>query len=97
VPSGKRASTYANPDYQKASGAFGDLTLKSIQGTDPVNPGVQPRPTVGIQFVDIPEFEDLGTKVAQDINASITGKTTVAAALAQGQKDATSATESYRK
>ena len=31
---------------------------------DPTNPGVQPRPTVGIQFVDIPEFTDFGTKVS---------------------------------
>ena len=39
------------------------MTLKSIEDADPTNPGVQPRPTVGIQFVDIPEFQDLGTKV----------------------------------
>jgi sorbitol/mannitol transport system substrate-binding protein len=86
VPSGKRASTYALPEYQKASAAFGDITLKSIQEVDPTNPGLQPRPTVGIQFVGVPEFADLGTKVAQDVSAAISGKTTVEEALAKGQK-----------
>jgi sorbitol/mannitol transport system substrate-binding protein len=88
VPSGKRASTYALPEYQKVAGAFGDITLKSIEGTDPENPGVQPRPTVGVQFVAIPEFADLGTKVSQSVSAAIAGKTTVQAALDEGQKEA---------
>jgi sorbitol/mannitol transport system substrate-binding protein len=96
VPSGKRASTYTNPDYQKVAGSFGDLTLKSILGTDPSNPGVQPRPTVGIQFVAIPEFADLGTKVAQDVSAAITGKSTVKAALDAGQKDAETVAAKYK-
>jgi sorbitol/mannitol transport system substrate-binding protein len=96
VPSGKRASTYELAEYKAASGAFGDLTLKSIQGVDPTNPGLQPRPTVGIQFVDIPEFSDLGTKVAQDVNAALTGKTTVKAALDKGQKEAETVAAKYK-
>jgi sorbitol/mannitol transport system substrate-binding protein len=88
VPSGKRASTYALPEYQKVAGAFGDITLKSIEGVDPVNPGVQERPTVGVQFVAIPEFADLGTKVSQSVSAAIAGKTTVKEALDEGQKEA---------
>ncbi len=88
VPSGKRASTYALPEYQKVAGSFGDITLKSIQGVDPTNPGLQPRPTVGIQFVDIPEFADLGTKVAQSVSAAIAGKTSVKSALDLGQRRA---------
>ena len=97
VPSGKRTSTYSIPEYVKASGDFGQITLKSIEGANPANPGLQPRPTVGVQFVDIPEFADLGTKVAQNISAAITGGTTVQKALAEGQKDALAATTSYRK
>jgi len=31
---------------------------------------VQPRPAPGIQFVGIPEFTDLGTKVSQEISAA---------------------------
>src|SRR3954454_9277652 len=85
VPAGKRASTYQIPEYKKASAAFGDMTLKSIEEANPEDPGVQPRPTVGVQFVDIPEFQDLGTKVSQDIAAAIAGRGTVDDALSKGQ------------
>ncbi len=95
VPSGKRASTYQLPDYQKAAGSFGPITLKAIQAADPTNPGVQPRPTTGIQFVAIPEFADLGTKVAQDVSAAIAGRETVKAALDAGQKDAEQVATKY--
>jgi sorbitol/mannitol transport system substrate-binding protein len=97
VPSGKRASTYAIPEYKQAAGAFGDLTLKSIQEADPTNPGVQPRPTVGVQFVAIPEFADLGTKLAQEVSACITGGTTVDKALADGQALAEDVAKKYAK
>ncbi|WP_405730708.1 sugar ABC transporter substrate-binding protein [Streptomyces sp. NBC_01537] len=97
VPAGKRASTYAIPQYKKAAGSFGDITLKSIEQADPTNPGVQPRPTVGIQFVAIPEFQDLGTKVTQEISAAIAGKTTVDKALDDGQKLAEDVAKTYQK
>jgi sorbitol/mannitol transport system substrate-binding protein len=97
VPAGKRTSTYAIPEYQKAAASFGDITLKSIEGADPTNPGVQPRPTVGIQFVAIPEFQDLGTKVTQEISAAIAGKTSVDKALNDGQKLAEDVAKTYQK
>ncbi|TLS46481.1 sugar ABC transporter substrate-binding protein [Streptomyces montanus] len=96
VPAGKRASTYEIPQYQKAASSFGDITLKSIEGADPSNPGVQPRPTVGIQFVAIPEFQDLGTKVSQEISAAIAGKTSVDKALNDGQKLAEEVAKNYQ-
>jgi sorbitol/mannitol transport system substrate-binding protein len=96
VPAGKRISTYQNPEYKKEAGAFGEATLKAIEEADPVNPGVQPRPTVGIQFVDIPEFTDLGTKVSQDISGVIAGKTSVDEALNNGQKLAEQVSKKYQ-
>jgi sorbitol/mannitol transport system substrate-binding protein len=96
VPAGKRISTYENPEYKKEAGAFAEATLKAIEEADPVNPGVQPRPTIGIQFVDIPEFTDLGTKVSQDISAVIAGKKTVDEALNNGQKLAEAVGEKYK-
>lgn len=96
VPSGKRASTYDIPEYADASGDFGDLTLKSIENADPTDPGVQDRPTVGIQYVTIPEFQDLGTDVSQSISAAITGRTTVQKALADGQEAAEKVAAEYR-
>ena len=96
VPAGKRASTYQIPEYQQAAASFGDITLKSIQQADPANPGIQPRPTVGIQYVAIPEFPDLGTKVTQEISDAIAGKTTVDEALSVGQKLADDVAKNYR-
>ncbi len=96
VPAGKRESTYSLPEYQKASEAFGEMTLKSIEEADPENPGVQPRPTIGVQFVDIPEFQDLGTKVSQDIAAAIAGRGTVEEALSKGQTQAEKIAKEYQ-
>lgn len=86
MPDGKRKSTYEIPQYQEAAKAFYKVTLGSIDHADPVNPGLQPRPTVGVQFVGIPEFADLGTKVSQDVSAAIAGQKTVDEALSAGQK-----------
>ncbi|WP_432192376.1 ABC transporter substrate-binding protein [Streptomyces sp. bgisy027] len=96
VPAGKRASTYELPEYQKAAASFGDITLKSIEQADPANPGLQPRPTVGVQYVAIPEFQDLGTKVTQEISAAIAGKTSVDKALNDGQKLAEEVAKNYQ-
>ncbi len=96
VPSGKRESTYSIAEYQKASAAFGQVTLKSIEEVDPLNPGVQPRPTIGIQFVDIPEFADLGTKVSQSVSAAIAGRGSVQDALNSGQKLAEDVASKYQ-
>lgn len=97
VPAGKRASTYEIPEYAEAAAAFGDITLQAIQEADPSDPGVQPRPTVGVQFVTIPEFADLGTKVSQEVSAAIAGQGTVEEALANGQKLAEDVAANYRK
>ena len=96
VPAGKRTSTYSIPEYKEAAAAFGDMTLRSIEEADPTNPGVQPRPTVGIQYVAIPEFQDLGTKVSQAIAAVITGRGSVDGALDDGQKLAEEVAKNYQ-
>jgi sorbitol/mannitol transport system substrate-binding protein len=96
VPSGKRASTYENPDYQRAASAFADITLASIRGADPVTPGLQPRPTVGVQYVAVPEFADMATKISQDISAAIAGDGNVGPALDAGQKLAQQTGDKYQ-
>ncbi|MEY9967820.1 ABC-type glycerol-3-phosphate transport system substrate-binding protein [Streptacidiphilus sp. MAP12-16] len=85
VPAGKRTSTYANPQYLAGASAFAAATKTAITDADPLNPGVQPRPAPGIQFVGIPEFEDLGTQVSQQISSAIAGQTSVADALKSSQ------------
>jgi sorbitol/mannitol transport system substrate-binding protein len=96
VPAGKRASTYENADYRKEASAFADPTKKAIENADPRNPGVQPRPAIGIQFVDIPEFPDLGTQVSQDVSSAIAGRMSVDEALKRGQVLADDVAERYR-
>jgi sorbitol/mannitol transport system substrate-binding protein len=96
VPAGKRASTYTIPQYARVASAFAQPTLQAITKADPNNPGVQPRPAPGIQFVDIPEFPDLGTQVSQDVSSAIAGKMTVPDALDRGQQLADDVAAFYR-
>jgi sorbitol/mannitol transport system substrate-binding protein len=95
VPAGKRASTYANADYRKEAAAFQEMTKEAIEGARPNDPGVQPRPAPGIQFVGIPEFTDLGTKVSQEISAAIAGRQSVESALKKSQALAEKISEEY--
>ncbi|MFJ4683550.1 ABC transporter substrate-binding protein [Streptomyces sp. NPDC088789] len=95
VPAGKRASTYENPDYRAEAAAFQEMTREAIAGARPDDPGVQPRPAPGIQFVGIPEFTDLGTKVSQEISAAIAGRQSVDAALDRSQQLAEEISEEY--
>jgi sorbitol/mannitol transport system substrate-binding protein len=96
VPAGKRASTYDNADYLKEASAFAEPTEQAISSADPRNPGVQPRPAIGIQFVGIPEFTDLGTQVSQYVSSAIAGQMTVDEALERGQSLADDVAERYR-
>ncbi|MFE6689412.1 ABC transporter substrate-binding protein [Streptomyces sp. NPDC057743] len=95
VPGGKRASTYRDPAYRRAAGAFAAATERAITSARPNAPGVQPRPAPGIQFVGIPEFSDLGTKVSQEISSAIAGKQSVADALRTGQRLAREVSDAY--
>jgi sorbitol/mannitol transport system substrate-binding protein len=96
VPAGKRASTYQNPNYLRVASAFAEPTRAAISSADPRNPGVQPRPAIGIQFVDIPEFTDLGTQVSQYVSSAIAGQMSVSAALDRGQRLAEDVAERYK-
>jgi len=88
VNPGTRTSLYKNPNYIKAAGAFSGVTLASIDAANPNHPTKNPVPYVGVQFVDIPEFIDLGTLVSDQISGAIAGTETVKAALAASQADA---------
>jgi sorbitol/mannitol transport system substrate-binding protein len=88
VPPGTRTSLYHNPAYLKAASAFAPITLASIDGTDPDHPTLHPVPYVGVQYVDIPQFETLGLQVAQQIAGAIAGSESVSQALKTAQQDA---------
>ena len=98
VPAGKRNSTYENPDYQMSAAPFYAAERDAINAADPDDPGAQPRPAPGIQFVAIPEFADMATQVSQLVSSAIAGQGTVQDALDQGQEIATRlVTEKYRQ
>ncbi|MFE1251409.1 ABC transporter substrate-binding protein [Streptomyces sp. NPDC058735] len=95
VPAGKRTSTYDIPQYRKEAAAFADVTRDAIASAKPEDPGVQPRPAPGIQFVGIPEFTDLGTKVSQEISSAIAGRQSVDSALKKAQELAETVGKKY--
>jgi sorbitol/mannitol transport system substrate-binding protein len=97
VPPGSRFSSYQIPQYKKLSSVYGPLTLQSINATNSAHPCLQPVPYTGVQFLDIPEFQDLGTNVSEQFSAAIAGSQSVASALSQAQKYAQAVGETYRK
>ena len=88
VPPGSRTSLYSNPSYLAAAKAFAPITIASIDGTDPTHPTLNPVPYIGIQYVDIPQFESLGVQVGQQIAGAIAGTESVSQALSTSQSDA---------
>lgn len=97
VPPGSRLSTYEIPEYAAISSSYGPLTVESINNADTENPTVDPVPYQGVQFLRIPEFQDLGTRVSQQISAAMAGQITVDEALAQAQQYAQVVGNSYQE
>jgi sorbitol/mannitol transport system substrate-binding protein len=98
VPPGSRISTYTDlPEYEAVSKSYAPLTLQSITNATPNKPTVQPVPYTGVQFVGIPEFQDLGTRVSQQISAAIAGQKSVDDALAQAQQYAEVVGKTYQE
>jgi sorbitol/mannitol transport system substrate-binding protein len=85
VPPGTRTSTYQNPQYQAAAKDFASLTLQQIDAVNINQPGVNPQPVPGVQYVGVPEFENFGQQVSAEITAAIDGQESVAQALSKSQ------------
>src|SRR3989440_1330029 len=96
VPPGTRTSTYSIPEYQQAAGAFAQVTVDSIAHADVTHPTVQPVPYVGVQYVDIDEFQQLGDQVSQEFAKVIAGGQTVDQAIARAQSLATAVGKKYQ-
>jgi sorbitol/mannitol transport system substrate-binding protein len=96
VPPGSRFSSYQIPQYKKLSAGYGPLTLASINATDSAHPTLKPVPYTGIGFLDIPEFQDLGTNVSGQFSEAIAGQTPVASALGLAQLYAQAVGNTYR-
>jgi sorbitol/mannitol transport system substrate-binding protein len=97
VPPGARTSTYSIPEYKEAAKAFAPITLEVMSAVNPAQPGVNPQPWVGIQYVAIPEFQDVGNQVAQLVADALAGRKTIKEALDEGQKIAQAAGDAHKK
>ena len=91
VPPGSRTSTYELPEYKAAAKAYAPITLEVMSAVNPKQPGVNPQPWVGIQYVSIPEFQDVGNKCAQYIADYLANRSSVDDALGKCQSDAQAA------
>ncbi|MBO1027871.1 sugar ABC transporter substrate-binding protein [Micrococcus luteus] len=85
VPPGSRYSTYEIPEYQDVSEAYARPTLEAMNAATQENSFAYDPRYAGLQFVAIPEFQDLGTRVGQQISAAIAGQVSVEEALEQSQ------------
>lgn len=83
VPSGVRASTYANPGYKEYAAAFADLVLSIIEAQDPTKCCTEPVPYKGLQFVGVPEFVTLGDQVTKELANVVAGNEKVDDAIAK--------------
>ncbi len=83
VPPGTRASTYT--EEYLATAPFAEITLNAMAAADPINSTMRPKPYIGVQFVAIPEFQDIGTNVGELFSNALAGDITVAKALDNAQ------------
>ncbi len=82
VPTGTRASTYAYPEFQAVAG-FAAAEMAAIESAAPEATDL--KPYVGVQFAAIPEFPEVGSAVAQEMAAALSGAKSVDEALAAAQ------------
>ncbi len=87
VPTGTRASTYESAEFQAAA-PFAAAEMAAIDSAAPEATDL--KPYVGVQFAAIPEFPEVGSAVAQEIAAALSGAKSVDEALAAGQAAADS-------
>jgi sorbitol/mannitol transport system substrate-binding protein len=88
VPPGSRLSTYRIPQFVQASAGAAQVTLDSLKTIDPNKATKEPVPYTGIQYVQIPEFQDLGTRVSQQFAAVLAGNESLDSALETAQQEA---------
>ena len=92
IPPGTRLSTYKLPQYQNAAKAFANVTLAAMKAAPITNPGTTKRPGLpGVQYVGIPQFQDVGNRCTQLFSSVIAGSTKDTSAISQCQEIATQA------
>ncbi|MEM9433182.1 MAG: sugar ABC transporter substrate-binding protein [Pseudomonadota bacterium] len=85
VPTGQRASTYGFDEFKAVAG-FAEAEMAAINSAAPEATDL--KPYVGVQFAAIPEFPEVGSAVAQEMAAALSGAKSVDDALAASQSAA---------
>jgi sorbitol/mannitol transport system substrate-binding protein len=94
LPPGTRKSTYEIPQYKKAAAAFAGPTLEAIATAPINNPGTSKRPGLpGVQYVGVPQFQDVGNQCTQQFSAVIAGRDSIDSALGNCQDVASQAAQ----
>jgi sorbitol/mannitol transport system substrate-binding protein len=92
IPPGTRFSTYKIPQYLAAAKAFASTTLAAMKAAPITNPGTTKRPGLpGVQYVGIPQFQDVGNRCTQLFSSVIAGTMKDTDALSQCQQIASQA------
>ena len=66
--------------------AFADPTLEAMDSAPIEDPGTTPRPGLpGVQYVGIPQFQDVGNRCTEQFSSVIAGQTNIDAALSACQ------------
>ena len=85
VPTGTRLSTY-QISAVKVAMPFLMAERAAIEKADPRQSTMQPVPYVGVQIVNIPEFQRIGLETGRQISAALAGKRSVDDALRAAQQ-----------
>jgi sorbitol/mannitol transport system substrate-binding protein len=94
IPPGTRFSTYRISQYKAAAKAFAAQTLAAMKAAPINNPGTTKRPGVpGVQYVGIPEFQDVGNQCTEQFSSVIAGRTSIDDALEACQEIASQAVQ----
>ncbi|MGQ0711704.1 MAG: ABC transporter substrate-binding protein [Rhodoferax sp.] len=84
MPSGTRLSTYQRPEFTRAA-RFALTEAIAMVTANPRDATLDKAPYVGVQFVGIPEFQEIGEITGAEIRNALTGQQTVAQALRRAQ------------
>jgi sorbitol/mannitol transport system substrate-binding protein len=84
MPSGTRLSTYQRPEFTKAA-RFAMTEAIAMVTANPRDSTEGKAPYVGVQFVAIPEFQEIGELTGAEIRDALAGKQSIDQALQKAQ------------
>ena len=77
-----RTSHFELPEFQEATEPYGGIVFDELNAADPDDPGTTPRPGLpGVQFVGIPEFQQVATDCSAEFATAVEGWITIDEAL----------------